>query len=86
MFNALKARFFDNERQQAIDEEMAEQAAAEKAAEREANFAKMSQAKQRALEMMRNNPNMPIEEMPDCPEKLAKIRTMAKDGTKFTDN
>lgn len=46
----------------------------------------MSQEKQRAIEEMRNNPNMPIEKMPDCPTKLEKIRSFCKtEGCKFSD-
>jgi hypothetical protein len=74
LFNALKVKFFDDLRQKAIDEQLAEEEAARKDAERQEMFAKMSQAKVEALERMRNNPDMPIDEMPDCPTKLEKIR------------
>ena len=85
LFNALKAKFFDEERQKAIDEQLAEEEAARKDAERQEMFAKMSSARLAALEKMKNNPNMPIDEMPDCPTKLEKVREQAKAGTEFTD-
>lgn len=85
LFNALKAKFFDEERQKAIEEQLAEEEATRKDAERQEMFAKMSSQRLAALEKMRNNPDMPIDEMPDCPTKLEKVREQAKAGTKFTD-
>ena len=85
LFNALKAKFFDEERQKAIEEQLAEEEAARKDAERQEMFAKMSSQRLAALEKMRNNPDMPIDEMPDCPTKLEKVREQARAGTKFTD-
>ena len=35
-----------------------------------------------AMEALANNPNMPIDEMPDCPQKLEKIR---RAGEKYND-
>ena len=49
-------------------------------------FAKMSGARQAAIEAMRRNPDMPIDEMPDCPTKLEKIRAQAQQGEKFNDS
>lgn len=50
-------------------------------------LAKMSDARRLAMEEMLKNPNMPIDDMPDCKIKLDKIREKVKeDHQKFTDS
>lgn len=67
LFNALKAKFFNDQRQKAIDQQQAEDEALRKDAERQEMFSKMSGARAAAIEAMKANPDMPIDEMPDCP-------------------
>lgn len=86
MFNALKLKFIEEERQKAIDEELSAQREENAAQARLENQAKMSQEKQLALQRMKDNPNMPIDEMPDCHHKLTKIRAnTVTTSEKFTD-
>jgi len=82
LFIALKTKFFDDERIKAIEEELAEEEALRKDEERQEQFSKMNEKRRMAMEALANNPNMPIDEMPDCPQKLEKIR---KAGEKYND-
>ena len=46
----------------------------------------MNNARRDAMERLIKNPDMPVDEMPDCDIKLAKIRANCKkDGKKFVD-
>jgi len=49
-------------------------------------LARMGAARRAALLALEKNPNMPLDEMPDCEKKLNKIReTFANVPEKFTD-
>lgn len=86
LFNALKDRYIEEERQKYIDELAAEEREQRASEARMDAIAKMSDARRLAMEEMLKNPNMPIEDMPDCKVKLDKIREKCKqDGEKFTD-
>ena len=46
----------------------------------------MSDWRRKKIEDMQNNPNMPIDDMPDCLEKLEKIRAdCLKNNKKYID-
>ena len=65
---------------------MAEEKEAEKAQARLEEFGQMNAARRAAIEKLKKNPNMPIDEMPDCDIKLQRIREQCTlDGKKFTD-
>lgn len=86
LFNALKVKFIDEERQKQIDEDLVEAREAAKDAERQEALAQMSNAKQAMMAKLDANPNMPIDEMPDCRRKLAAIRKdCAENNKKYTD-
>ena len=86
LFNALKVKFIEEERQKALMEEMREQEEERKSQERQNALAQMSAERQAAMQRMLDNPNMPIEEMPDCDQKLTKIREWCRDNNeKYTD-
>ena len=86
LFNALKLKFVEEERQKQIDEDLAEEKENQAAAERQEAMAQMSAARQAAMKRLMANPDMPIDEMPDCGIKLKKIREHCKTNScKFTD-
>jgi len=86
LFNALKVKFIDEERQKQIDEDLVE---AKEAAANEARMealAKMGDARKEMMQKLMANPDMPIDEMPDCHIKLKAIREFCKtNACKFTD-
>lgn len=86
LFNALKSKFIEEERQKQIDEELVEQREAERDAERQEALARMGDERRALMEKLKNNPDMPIDEMPDCHIKLNKIREHCKtNACKYTD-
>ena len=64
----------DEERQKQIDEDLVEAREAAADAERQEALAKMGDKRRQMMEMLLKNPDMPIDEMPDCHIKLNKIR------------
>lgn len=86
LFNALKAKFVDEMRQKQIDEDLVEIREEKNNAARREDLAKMGEQKRLMMEKLRKNPDMPIDEMPDCHIKLNKIREHCKtNACKFTD-
>ena len=86
LFNALKIKFVDEERQKQIDEDLVEAREAAADAERQEAMAKMGDARRKMMEELMKNPDMPIDEMPDCKIKLDKIRDWCKtNACKFED-
>lgn len=76
----------DEERQKQIDEDLVEAREAAADAARQEALAKMGDKRRQMMEMLMKNPDMPIDEMPDCHIKLNKIREYCKaNACKFED-
>ena len=86
LFNALKLKFIEEEREKQYAEDLVEEREAQKDEERQNNLSKMSDAKKALIAKLDANPNMPIDEMPDCRRKLIAIRKDCLENTKkYTD-
>lgn len=66
LFNALKDFYIEEQRNKAIEEEMAEQREQERAEARLQALGNMDAERRAKFAEMDKNPNMPIDEMPDC--------------------
>jgi len=86
LFNALKDQYIEEERQKQILIELKAAEEERKSMERMEALAAMSNKRREAMDMLMKNPDMPLDEMPDCHIKLGKLRQDCKDNTrKYTD-
>lgn len=86
LFNALKEKYVQEERQRRLDDQAREEREKAVAEARLESLAAISEDRRKAMEEFMRNPDMSVDQMPDCQTKLAKVRQHCLDNAcKFTD-